>query len=313
MTSFTDALTDALDELQLRCVLLPVDESSRPWTRTFPENAVSLHLVLEGLCLIQTDLPVSRHHLREGELLIVNGAGRGALRAASEAPPPEVVSARIDLHAPLGHPMLAAFPRLIRVSAGLVPRSFETCVDGLREEMTLRKLGRGWIVARLCETLFVQALRRHIDDLGWRDRGWFRMLADPLLRDPLLEASKPEARVSSLAAALGRSRQRTRMRFTQLGGTSPSVLLRRARIRRAVGLLTAGEADLVRVARESGFGSRQALCRAFRHEMGTTPAAHWRAVHRCPFPRPARGVELPATDAPTTSPEAGSDTAGGSG
>ena len=274
---------------------------------------MSLHLVLEGVCLIQTDLPVSRYQLHEGELLVVNGAGRGALRATSNTRAPEVVSARIDLHAPLGHPMLAAFPRLIRVSAGLAPRSFETSVDGLREEMTLRKLGRGWIVARLCETLFVQALRRHIDDLAWTDRGWFRMLADPLLRDPLLEASKPEARVSSLAAALGRSRQRTRMRFTQLGGTSPSLLLRRARVRRAVGLLTAGEADLARVARDSGFGSRQALCRAFRHEMGTTPAAHWRAVHRCPFPRPARGVEPPAADAAATAPEAGSDTEDASG
>jgi AraC-like DNA-binding protein len=155
--------------------------------------------------------------------------------------------------------------------------------------MALRNPGGGSIIARLCETLFVQALRCHIADLGWNDRGFFRMFADPLLRDHLIEATRPETRVSTLAAALGRSRQRTRARFTQLGGTPPSILLRRARVRRAVALLGAGEADLARVAHESGFGSRQALCRAFRRELGVTPAAHWRATHRRPFPRRALG------------------------
>lgn len=154
-----DALTAALDELKLRCVLLSDDDDTRPWTRTFPDRAISLHVVLDGTCLIQTDLPVWRYQLREGELLIANGAGRGALRATSETPPPVVVSARIDLHAPAGHPMVAAFPRLVRVSPGRVPRSFGTCFETLCEEMALRKIGHGSIAARLCETLFVQALR----------------------------------------------------------------------------------------------------------------------------------------------------------
>src|SRR5262249_36023471 len=157
------------------------------------------------------------------EVLIVNGAGRGSLGPLSAGHPPEVVSARVELHAPFGHPMLAALPRLIRVSSGRVPRSFEPCLHALGEEVALRKLGGATIVARLCETLFVQALRWHIDDLGWNDRGWFRMLVDPLLRDHLLEANKPETRVASLAASVGRSRQRTRARFTQLAGTPPSV------------------------------------------------------------------------------------------
>lgn len=130
------------------------------------------------------------------------------------------------------------------------------------------------VTTRLCEVLFVQALRAHIaDDLSWTDQGWFRMLADPLLREHLAEVARPEATVSSLANALGRTRQRTRARFTQFGGTSPSALLRQARVRRAAELLRAGDTDLTPIARASGFGSRQALCRAFRRELGVSPAA----------------------------------------
>jgi AraC-like DNA-binding protein len=113
------------------------------------------------------------------------------------------------------------------------------------------------------------------------------MLADPLLREHLASASRPETTVATLAAAAGRSRPRTCARFTRVGGTRPSLFLRSARVRRAVELLGTGEADLTRIARESGFGSRQALCRAFRRELGVTPAAHWRTTHRRPFPRQA--------------------------
>jgi len=281
-----DPLVDALEELRFRCVLMTDSGDAGPWRRPFPADAVSLHVLLEGGCLIEADLHLWRHRLDPGELLVVNRAVPGALRATSEAEPPEVLSARVHLEAPLAHPMLEAFPPLIRTRAGQIPRSFGPSLHALREELAIPTLGGGIIASRLCEVLFVQALRAHIsDDISWTDRGWFRMLADPLLRDHLAQAARPGASVLSIAKALGRSRQRTRARFTQFGGTSPSALLRQARVRRAAELLRAGEADLDRVAAASGFGSRQGLSRAFRRELGISPAAHWRATQRRPFPR----------------------------
>jgi AraC-like DNA-binding protein len=271
------------------------DGPTRPWTRTFPDDAISLHVVVDGDCLIDTDLPLWRFRLHSGEVLVVAGGATRALRAMTEARPPEVVSARVHLDAPLGHPMLEAFPPLIRASPGRLPRSFGPFVDALREELAVRKIGRAAVVARLCETLFVQALRSHIEDLSSNELSWFRMLADPILRDQLSEASKPTTTVAGFAAAVGRSRQRTRARFTQLSGTRPSAFLRRERVRRAAGLLAAGETDLDRIAKASGYATRQGLCRAFLREFGVTPAAHWRAIHRRPFPKP---TGVPAAEQP---------------
>lgn len=281
-----DPLVAALDELKLRCVLVRNAGGSGPWRRAFPEDAMSLHVVLEGGCLIEADVHLWRYRLDPGEVLVVRPSVRGALRATCEADRPEVMSARVHLEAPLGHPMLASFPALIRASAGRIPRSFGPSLHALREELANPTLGGGVIASRLCEVLFVQALRKHVtDDLTWTDQGWFRMLADPLLREQLTEASRPGTTVTSFAHALSRSRQRTRARFTQFGGTPPSAFLRQARVRRAAELLRAGETDLARVAAACGFASRQALSRAFRRELGVTPAAHWRAVHHRPFPR----------------------------
>ena len=299
--SGTDPLTAALDELKLRCVPLLDGEAPLRWRRVFPEGVVSIHAVVEGTCLIETNMLLWRELLDEGEVLVVKGTHRGELRAMSEGIVPEVASARVDLQSPLCHPMLAALPPLLRVASSSMPSSFDRCLHSLREELAAGNLGRGSIVGQLCATLFVLALRKHIDGVDSSHRDWFRMLADPLLREHLAAAGKPETSVAALAAAAGRSRQRTRARFTRLGGVRPSLFLRRGRIRRAVELLGAGVADLTRVARESGFGSRQALCRAFRRELGVSPAAHWRATHRRPFPRrtPGNGRE---DEAPTGTP-----------
>jgi AraC-like DNA-binding protein len=285
----TDPLAAALEELKLRCALMRDVAGGGPWSRAFPEDAMSLHVVLEGGCLIEADVHLWRYRLDPGEVLVVRPGVRGGLRATCAANPPEVLSARVHLVAPLGHPMLASFPAVTRASAGRIPRSFGPSLHALREELAIPTLGGDVVASRLCEVLLVQALRKHVtDDLTWTDQGWFRMLADPLLREQLTEASRPESTVASFAHALTRSRQRTRARFTQFGGSSPSAFLRQARVRRAAELLRAGETDLAHVASACGFGSRQALSRAFRRELGVTPAAHWRSVHHRPFPRRSR-------------------------
>ena len=287
----TDPLVSALEELRLRCVLVKRAPGAGAWTVAFPVDAISLHLVLRGEYLIDADVKVWRYLVHTDELLVVKRGVGGGLRAISDVDLAEVLSACVHLEAPLGHPLLESLPRLIRTTSGYLPRSFGPSVHALREELSIPVLGAEIVLGRLCEVLFVQALRDHIRDLAWNDQGWFRMLADPLLREQLVEASRPSGSVASFARALGRSRQRTRARFTQFGGTSPSAFQRQARVRLAAELLRSGETDLVRVATTSGFGSQQALSRAFRRELGTSPAAHWRSVHHRPFPRRAGRTE----------------------
>lgn len=65
--------------------------------------------------------------------------------------------------------MRESFPALIRTSAGRIPRSFGPSLHALREELAVPTLGGGVVATRLCEVLFVQALRAHISDRSWAD------------------------------------------------------------------------------------------------------------------------------------------------
>jgi len=203
-----DALSAALDQLGFRCLVLDA-LAARPWRREFLRDAISVHLVLQGSCLLDVDFPVWRYRLDEGELLVVNRGTPGALRSSSDADSPEVLSARVHLEAPAGHPMLAGFPRLLRTRAGAGPASFASTMSAMREELSCPLLGGRAIAKHLCEALFIQALRSHVADQSWNDRGWFRMLADPLVREQLGALERPGATLEGIAALAGRSRQRT--------------------------------------------------------------------------------------------------------
>jgi AraC-like DNA-binding protein len=192
---------------------------------------------------------------------------------------------RVHLDAQHGHPLVDALPPLIRATPSVIPKSFGPSVDALLRELSVPSVGRDAIVERLSEVLFIQALRMHLGDLNWTDQGWFRALADPVLRGHLHWAADPQASVSSLAAAATRSTRRIRARFNQFAGSRPSVFLREARLRRAAELLRQGETDLQRIAALTGYGSRQALARAFRRQLGVSPTAYFRESNRRAFPR----------------------------
>jgi AraC-like DNA-binding protein len=141
----------------------------------------------------------------------------------------------------------------------------------------------------LLEGLFIQALRCHLVDLRWNDRGWFRVVGDPVLRSwpgpGASDGSGGAKTVADLAASVNRSPHRASARFRELAGFTHSSLVHQTRARRAARLLRDGETDLAELAHLMGCRSRQSFCRAFKRELGVSPAAYWRSVHRRPFPR----------------------------
>ena len=305
-----DPLAAALGELKLRCEPLAGPPCGpEGWRRTFPLDAVSLHLVVIGDCLIGADVKLWRYRLERGEVLVVNRGVPGELRPTSEhGHPPEVLSMRVHLDAQHGHPLVDALPPLIRATPGILPRSFGPSVDALLGEISVPSFGRDAILERLSEVLFIQALRVHLSDLTWYDQGWFRALVDPVLRGHLHWAADPQGSVSSLARAIARSTRRLSARFSQFAGSKPSEFLRDARLRRAAELLRQGESDLQRIAALTGYGSRQALARAFRRRFGVSPTGYWRTTKRRPFPR-ARPTRGDAPESRGASPSGGRDPA----
>ena len=158
------------------------DGRTRPWRRDFPLDAVSIHVPLEGACHIAVDTPIWTHRLERGEILVVNRGIGGAVLARDEGEPPQVVSARVEFEAPHGHPLLEGLPDLIQAgpTGGADPDpSAHSSTHSSRRGAAAR--GLGMIALRFFEALFVQALRCHLLDVNWNDRGWFRVLADPVL------------------------------------------------------------------------------------------------------------------------------------
>lgn len=291
MSSDQDPLSEALEELRLRCDPFATTDRQRPWTRDFPRDAVTIHVPLSGVCHIAIDSSLWTHWLDRGEILVVNRGIGGALVARDADDPPEIVSARVSFDAPHGHPLLEALPDLIQAGpgGGIVPASFEPLLEAFLTEVERPRPASKTVIAVLLEALFIQALRCHLVDLRWNDRGWFRVVGDPVLRSwpgPFANDGTGGVRtVADLAASVHRSPHRASARFRELAGFTHFRLLQQTRARRAARLLREGETDLARVARLTGYRSRQSLCRAFKRELGVSPAAYWRSHHRRPFPR----------------------------
>jgi hypothetical protein len=184
-----DALTSALHELGLRCSYLRAETLSGDWRLPFPGDTISLHVLLRGRCSIETDLPLWNRRLDLSDVLVVNRDVGGALiPAGSMAGPTEVLSVGVHLEGPVGHPLLEAIPPLIaaRIDRVPLPASFEPTVVALQSEISRPSGGHEFVLMDFCRVLFVQALRIHMLDLSWDDRGYFRALVDPILRDSLL-------------------------------------------------------------------------------------------------------------------------------
>lgn|GEM_PF-522226 len=286
-----DALAAALADLDLRCLPLPEAPGAGEWRRPFPQDHISLHVVVSGDCLIDTPVPLWRHRLRTGEVLVVNRGVEGELRATGgDRRLPEVLSMRVQLDGQPGHPLVHSLPKIIRANPTGVPKSFGPALDTVVGELSIPLVGQTSVLARMGEVLFIQALRMHLGDLAWNDSGWFRALADPVLREHLHLAPDPAVSVSVLARAAHRSPRRLRARFLRAAGARSAAFLRDARIRRAATLLRDGEHDLAKIAALTGYGSRQALARAFRRRFGVSPTEYWRQAQSRPFPRAQAGA-----------------------
>ena len=85
--------------------------------------------------------------------------------------------------------------------------------------------------------------------------------------DPSGDLSLP-----ALAARAGMSERTFSRRFRRFAGATPAAFVELARIDRAKTLLEQSEWPLARIAEQAGFGSLDALHRAFRKRVGATPA-----------------------------------------
>jgi AraC-like DNA-binding protein len=138
--------------------------------------------------------------------------------------------------------------------------------------------GSDVVVAKLSEVLFVETLRRFIQDLPDQQKGWLAGARDPVIGETLALLHKKPAHpwtIASLAHEVGVSRTRFAERFHHFLDEPPMTYLARWRLKLAAEILLSSDANVGEIAAEVGYASEAAFNRVFKREFGCPPA-HFR-------------------------------------
>jgi len=146
------------------------------------------------------------------------------------------------------------------------------------EEADGMRSGSSAMLARLTELLYVEVLRRYMQQLPSGHTGWLAGVKDPEVGRALrLLHAKPKHQwtVEDLAREVGVSRSGLAQRFTELTGEAPMRYLTSWRIQLAKHLILQADLSIAEVADRVGYESEAAFNRAFKRHVGTPPVA-WR-------------------------------------
>lgn len=136
--------------------------------------------------------------------------------------------------------------------------------------------GTELIRAKLAELLFVETLRRYLNELPIAAVGWLAGVRDPVIGHALALLHGNPARdwtIADLARQVGRSRSRLAERFRHYLGESPMAYLAQWRLRLGAEILRTTDNSVAQVAAAVGYGSEAAFNRAFKRAFASPPAA----------------------------------------
>jgi len=131
------------------------------------------------------------------------------------------------------------------------------------------------VLAKLSEVLFIETLRRFIQNLPDPQKGWLAGARDPVIGEALALLHKNPAHpwtIADLAHQVGVSRTRFAERFRHFLGEPPMSYLARWRLKLAAEMLGSSNANVSEIAAEVGYASEAAFNRVFKREFGCPPA-----------------------------------------
>jgi len=203
----------------------------------------------------------------------------------SPVPMPELANAQTSLvcgfigcDARPFNPLLGALPRLLHVPAERTDQWSSQLARLAVMESNRRSPGSGAVLERLSETMFVDAIRRHIDSLTDQSNGWLAGLRDRHVGRTLSLMHEQPARawtLDALGSEVGLSRSALHQRFVELVGQPPMQYLAQWRMQLASQLLRDTHSGIASIAMDVGYDSEAAFVRAFKRLLGTPPAT-WR-------------------------------------
>ncbi len=239
------------------------------------------------------------HVLRRGEMVVTHRAGSGARRRIQVSEPTllfyprplahdfhnapqdgaDFVCATLDFEGGDAHPLVRALPPLIALPLREV--------DGLQHTLALLfaetghvRCGQRLLADKLFEVLMLQLLRWLFDhpEQAGVPTGLFTGMAHPKLARVLVALHDQPGqawRLADMAERAGMSRSAFAAAFKTHVGQAPADYLQQWRVSLAQGLLKEGVSIKV-AAEQLGYGSAEALSRAFTQVVGLSPR-HWLA------------------------------------
>lgn len=319
MSPLDDApFDDALEDLRISGSVLFHEAYLAPWTIGIPdETRLRALLNVEDDVRIAVFHYARREHfrlrieggealsIRAGEVAICAGGdahlmsrgeagpsapfeailrGEGPLRVAPGTPDStELICGFFFLRAAPLNPLLASLPPTMRIatdetSAGPL---LSNSAAMLAHEIERGVLG-GYTMARLLEVFCAEAIRAYRRTEGAESPGWFKGLADPRIAEAIRQihaAPQREWTVPALAERVTLSASRFAARFRETTGQSVMGYVAAWRANLACRLLRETDQSLGDIAERVGYESLPAFSRAFKAQIGRSPAA-WRGAHR---------------------------------
>lgn len=313
-----DPLSDLLRVVRLDGAFFFAVEAAEPWSvealaarelspRIMPaaEHLISYHILTEGRCyggLIGED----QVELVPGDVIVfphgdahVMSSGRGVrvrpeIHTSSPARYPHTVllgdeGPRVTSFVCgfLGcdrrpfNPLLGALPRRMHMR-GMSSPWLDGFTRQLTEESRLGRAGADSVLTRLAELMFIDVLRRYLEDLPPGQTGWLAGLHDEVVGRVLTLLHGCPGHpwtLPDLAREAASSRSNVAKRFTLLVGQPPMQYLTQWRMQVAANLLAQSAAKVATIGVEVGYDSEAAFSRAFKKATGLAPGA-WRAVRR---------------------------------
>jgi AraC-like DNA-binding protein len=320
-----DPLSDLLRVVRLDGAFFYAVEAAEPWSvesaaarelqpRILPsaEHLIAYHILTGGRCYARLigEEPVE---LLPGDVIVfphgdghIMSSGRGlrgqGIKTSSPDRYPHTVvlgdggpSAASFVCGFLGcdrrpfNPLLAALPRLLHMRG-----MSNAWLDGFARQVTaesqLGRPGADSVLTRLAELMFIELLRRYLEDLPKGQTGWLAGLRDEVVGRVLaLVHARPchPWTLDELAREAASSRSSLAKRFAELVGQPPMQYLAQWRMQVAANLLAQSGTKIAAIAGEVGYDSEAAFSRAFKKATGLAPGA-WRERRtlRAPLDQP---------------------------
>lgn len=179
------------------------------------------------------------------------------------------------------NPLLSALPRRMHMR-GMSSAWLDGFTRRLTEESRLGRPGADSVLTRLAELMFIDVLRRYLEDLPAGQTGWLAGLRDEIVGRVLrLIHGQPGHpwTLEELAREAASSRSNVARQFALLVGQPPMQYLSQWRMQVAANLLSQSGAKIAAIGTEVGYDSEAAFSRAFKKATGLAPGA-WREARR---------------------------------